>query len=196
MSNPSPSPRETVFYSLLFCGLSSLLFDHPSTTSFPYFLPTVNERPPYLAVLAPCCQLFQFWSGVSSYAHFCCHSGKMSSHKFGTDGASLLGEEGGKISQELPNWEWKSHQPKNHEHVLIWLLTPFMLIIHRKKKKKKWETLLLPRLQNRIFRYQYCQMLETSRLKSNITFQIWFIGGFKLFGISYSVTWKYLMSHA
>lgn len=90
--------------SLLFLtGLWSRIFRtnifpslQPSTNSF---LPSPPQRVPslpYLAVLALCCQLFQFGSGVSSYAHFCYHSGRMSSHKFGTDGASLLGVEGRK----------------------------------------------------------------------------------------------------
>lgn len=76
--------------SLLFL---TVLWSLPFSLTIHYF---VHFSPPYLAVLALCCHLFQFGSGVSSYAHFCYHFGKMSSHKFGTDGASLLGEKGGK----------------------------------------------------------------------------------------------------
>lgn len=67
---------------------SSILLDHPLILSGT--APHRVSSLPYLAVLAPCWQLFQFGSGVSSYAHFCYRSGKTSSHKFGIDGASLL----------------------------------------------------------------------------------------------------------
>ena len=140
-SNPSSCPRGTVFHSLLACGLifsgqtSSLLFDHPlilSRSSPPKRVPSL----PYLAVLALCCQLFQLGSGVSSYAHFCYHSGKMSSHKFGTDGASLLGVEGGKYPKnyQIGNKDLINQEANNT--VLKQLLTPLVLIIAEKNKSE------------------------------------------------------------
>lgn len=95
------SKRNSLFYSLLARGLifsgqtSSLFFDYALILSCTSSLKRVASFP-YLAVLDLCCQMFQFGNGVSSYARSCYHSGKMSSHKFGTDGASLLGIKRGK----------------------------------------------------------------------------------------------------
>lgn len=175
VSDPSSSPRGTVFYSLLACGLvfsgqtSSFLFDHPlmlSCTSPPQRVPSL----PYLAVLALCCQLFQFGSGVSSYAHFCYHSGKMSSHKFGTDGASLLGVEGGKNIPRITKLGIKTSSTMK-PIILFWNGSwHHWCSLSVKKTNEKYSCFLesnkLP--EQKSFRYQYCHLLEISSLKSNI----------------------------
>lgn len=79
----------------------------------------------------------------------------MSSHKFGIDGASLLGGEGGKNSPRITKIAIKTLSTKK-PIILLW----------KKKKSSFLESNKL--LEEKTFRYQYCSAVGKTKSEDSL----------------------------